>query len=53
MENKLLILSDTHGRTFWKEAVEKYKDEVDKEEFKHIEREWVRIIKRRGVLVIK
>ena len=30
MENKLLILSDIHGRTFWKDAVEKYKDEVDK-----------------------
>ncbi len=27
---KLLVISDVHGRSFWKEAVEKYKDEVDK-----------------------
>ena len=30
MENKLLLISDIHGRTFWKEAVEKYTDMVDK-----------------------
>ena len=30
MENKLLIIPDVHGRTFWKNAVEKYKDEVEK-----------------------
>ena len=27
---KLLIIPDVHGRTFWKEAIEKHKDEVDK-----------------------
>ena len=28
--NKILVISDIHGRLFWKEAVEKYKDEVDR-----------------------
>lgn len=27
---KILILPDIHGRPFWKKAVEKYKNEVDK-----------------------
>ena len=27
---KLLVIPDIHCRTFWKEAVEKYKDEVDR-----------------------
>ena len=30
MENKILILPDIHGRKFWHDAVEKYKDEVEK-----------------------
>ena len=30
MENKLLLISDIHGRNFWKEATEKYTDKVDK-----------------------
>lgn len=30
MENKLLLISDIHGRNFWKEATEKYTDQVDK-----------------------
>lgn len=28
--SKILIIPDVHGRTFWKDAVEKHKDEVDK-----------------------
>ena len=28
--NKILVIPDVHGRLFWKEAVEKYKDEVDR-----------------------
>ena len=28
--NKILVIPDIHGRLFWKEAVEKYKDEVDR-----------------------
>lgn len=28
--NKILMLPDNHGRLFWKEAVEKHKDECDK-----------------------
>lgn len=28
--NRILIFGDIHGRTFWKEAVEKYMDEVEK-----------------------
>lgn len=28
--NKLLIISDVHGRSFWKEAIEKYEQECDK-----------------------
>lgn len=28
--NKVLVIPDVHGRTFWKEAVNKYYDEVDK-----------------------
>jgi predicted phosphodiesterase len=27
---KILIIPDIHGRTFWKETIEKHKDEVDK-----------------------
>ena len=27
---KILVCGDIHGRTFWKEAIEKHKDEVDK-----------------------
>lgn len=27
---KLLVIPDVHGRTFWKEVVEKYKDEADR-----------------------
>ena len=30
MKNKLLILPDIHSRPFWKKAVEKYIDDVDK-----------------------
>ena len=28
--NKVLVIPDVHGRTFWKDAVEKHYDEVDK-----------------------
>ena len=28
--SKLLVIPDVHGRTFWKEATEEYKDKVDK-----------------------
>jgi predicted phosphodiesterase len=27
---KTLIIPDVHGRTFWKKAIEKHKDEVNK-----------------------
>lgn len=30
MKNKLLVISDIHSRPFWKKAVEKYIDDVDK-----------------------
>ncbi len=30
MENKLLLISDIHGRNFYKDAIEKYTDKVDK-----------------------
>ena len=27
--NKILVIPDIHGRSFWKDAVEKYADECD------------------------
>ena len=30
MANKILVIPDVHGRTFWKESIDNYFDEVDK-----------------------
>lgn len=30
MPNRILVIPDVHGETFWKEPVEKYKDQVDR-----------------------